>query len=317
MNQAPDGSAGLLDSRGARLIGRPLATRADLVGAVRAAADAARAEPGSGGLAVAKLGSAMRIVWYYLWLRKREPTAQELELVHFAGILQGGLFPWDVPSLREYMARYNDALASIDYVGMFLDETPSEIAAARAVPGAVMYYTDQEPDRSIPARPELCYLPALEGLRVLIVSPFAELLARRANAETFEAVWRKTGKRWFNPASVDALEFPYGFEPATQQKYGSPNRLLDEILGRIDERAFDVALIGAAGYAIPIAAHIRQKGRIAIDLGGHIQVLFGVLGNRWRSSPEWMEAYVNEAWIDMPAQYQPTVADVCDRHAYW
>ena len=68
--------------------------------------------------------------------------------------------------------------------------------------------------------------------------------------------------------------------------------------------------------AIPLAAAVKRLGRVAIDLGGHLQVLFGVLGKRWRASPAWMETYVNEQWMDMPARYRPTVTGVCDNGAY-
>ena len=77
-----------------------------------------------------------------------------------------------------------------------------------------------------------------------------------------------------------------------------------------------MALLGAAGLAIPLAAHIKSTGRIAIDLGGHLQVLFGVKGKRWREDPVWPQRYFNDAWIDMPAAYRPKVIAVCDNGAY-
>ena len=54
-----------------------------------------------------------------------------------------------------------------------------------------------------------------------MVCPFADLLGERATRETFEAVWAKTGKRWFEPASVSGIELPYGFEPATQERFAT------------------------------------------------------------------------------------------------
>ena len=75
--------------------------------------------------------------------------------------------------------------------------------------------------------------------------------------------------------------------------------------------------MGAAGLAVPIVSHIKGRGRVAIDLGGHLQVLFGVLGKRWRDSDEWRARYVNADWIDMPARYRPVETGVCDSGAYW
>ena len=179
------------------------------------------------------------------------------------------------------------------------------------------YYQDFVPDRSVPNDDSRCYLSHLAGRRVLLVCPFAELLQARANQATFEAVWVKTGKPWFRPAAVEALELPYGFEPATQQKYGTAINLFDDIAGQMSRLSFDVALIAAAGLAIPLAAAARQLGKVAIDMGGDLQLLFGVIGTRWRKRPEWHEKYFNEAWIDIPDKYQPTIAEVGDGRSYW
>jgi hypothetical protein len=130
------------------------------------------------------------------------------------------------------------------------------------------------------------------------------------------AVWSRTGKPWFFPASLETIEFPYGFSAEAHARYRTTFDLLDEIMDTVAARRFDVALIGAAGLAIPFAARIKALGTV-ISLGGHLQVLFGVLGKRWRDDPEWQDRYINEHWIDMPARYRPAEDDVCDRGAYW
>ena len=76
-------------------------------------------------------------------------------------------------------------------------------------------------------------------------------------------------------------------------------------------------MIAAAGLSIPLAAHIKELGKVGISLGGHLQALFGVLGKRWRLSPEWQQRYINDAWIDMPPEYCPAETNVGDAGAYW
>jgi len=58
-------------------------------------------------------------------------------------------------------------------------------------------------------------------------------------------------------------------------------------------------------------------GKIGIDLGGHLQVVFGVTGKRWRKRETWRTQVFNDYWIDMPAKYKPKEPDVCDSGAYW
>jgi hypothetical protein len=158
-------------------------------------------------------------------------------------------------------------------------------------------------------------LPSFRGRKLLLVSPFARLLQERATGSTFEAVWTKTGKRWFEPASVEALEFPYGFAAETQLRYGTALELFDELTGEIDSRDFDVALIGAGGMGVGLASFVKSRGKIGISMGGHLQVLFGVLGARWRSKESWKRRYYNDAWIDMPEHYVPARSETIEN--YW
>jgi hypothetical protein len=184
-------------------------------------------------------------------------------------------------------------------------------------PAKLIDYLEHEPDRSVPSDDANCYLPFFKGKRLLLVCPFAGLLKERATRETFERVWARTGKRWFEPADVQAIEFPYGFSPSTHEQFATAIDLYEWIGARMDEREYDVAMIAAAGLGISLAVRAKLQGKIAIDLGGHLQVLFGVLGKRWKEMTWWGERYVNDAWIDMPERYKPRETRVCDDGAYW
>lgn len=241
------------------------------------------------------------------------------ETLHFESLKQLGIFPADLRFYPRFDAFWAGHLRQLDCVGLFphLMQPSLRILRHYAVPGRRIDYHDQEPDRSAPSRDDLCYLPLFAGRRLLLICPFADLLRERATRDTFEAVWAKIGKRWFAPATVESLEIPYGFDPATQARYATAIDLFEQIAAEIERKRFDVALIAAAGLAVPLAAHIKSRGGIAIDLGGHLQVLFGVLGKRWRDRRDWRERYITDAWIDMPARYRPAQTDVCDSGAYW
>ena len=165
-----------------------------------------------------------------------------------------------------------------------------------------MRFQDQEPPRSADAAD---WLDHLRGRRVLIVCPYADLLRDRARADVYEAVWAAAGKRWFDPAAVESLEIPYGFDPGTHARYRDALGLLDEIAARIGSLDFDCALIAAGGLGIPLAARVKAAGRVGISLGGHLQVVFGVHGERWLARPEWRERWLNDAWVGVPERYRP------------
>jgi hypothetical protein len=299
-----------------RLTGCRLRTRAEFVAGVAAAVHS------RSGFAAAKVGPSERFLLFDPLLAA-DPAAAGRRAGYQRHLLfqcsrNLGLFPADCRFYLEYAQAYGAQLQQLDSVGIFADLSVLELEIVRHYGCRHLYfYQDQEPDRSTPSRSDLCYLPQLAGRRLLIICPFADLLRRRATREIFEGVWSRTGKPWFFPASVEAIEFPYGFSAEARARYRTTFDLLDGIMDRVAAQRFDVALIGAAGLAIPLAARIKALGKVAISLGGHLQVLFGVLGKRWRADQEWQDRYINEHWIDMPARYRPAEDDVCDRGAYW
>ena len=231
-----------------------------------------------------------------------------------------GVFPLKPDFYDRFAAFHAGHTAQLDCLGVTRDLITLEDAVLDhyRFPAKLVHFLDQEPDRSVPTRPDLCYLPSFEGLRVLLICPFASLLKTRATQETFEAVWSRTGKRWFYPASVDAIDVPYGFLRATQARFPTVIDLHAHLADEMSRREFDVALIAASGLGIPLASTAKSLGKIGISLGGHLQVLFGVAGQRWRDQPEWRDRYFTDAWIDMPPEYRPEGGDdVCDQGAYW
>jgi hypothetical protein len=287
-----------------RELGRPLLGRRGFVEAVTDAT--ANGRPYAAG----KIGHTEQALLHYPLVLERETNPRRLRAFEVSVIARasqlGGVFPADRDAVRDFSLRLASELRELDSLGLFGETWASDLELVRAhrYQGEVVYYLDQEPHRGLPADDSLCYLPAFRGRRLLLVSAAAELLRERANAETYEAVWSKIGKRWFEPASVDALPIPYSYDPEAEADGTALDRL-DEIAGSLASRNFDVALIAAGSLGIPIAAAVKRLGRIGISLGGHLQVVFGVHGERWLAEPDWHRDYFNDAWIRMPSEFVP------------
>jgi hypothetical protein len=267
------------------------------------------------GFAAAKLGETERALLQYPLVLQREADplrvrAFELVLAH-KSLPHSGIFPATPEFLREFAAVYAEAVRALDSVGVIREHWPSddELFRHHGLRGEPIDYLDHEPDRSRPADEARCWLPLLRGRRVLLVCPFAELLRERATRETFEAVWSKTGKPWFEPAHVDAVEFPYGYGRETQERFGTALGLFADLRTRVEEREFDVALLAAGPLGALLAAAVKRRDGVAIALGGHLQVLFGVSGRRWRERVEWQREYFNAAWIELPVRYRPEAGE--------
>ena len=301
----------------ARALGRPIIAKAEYIARLRASL------AGGQGYAAAKLGrSEKQWLYYPLFLAKETDPLRRLaytQALAFHFEIQSGLFPAEPEFYLRFNEVYADYLRRIDCLGLSFDVPALEqqIICHYQAAADLIHYPDQEPDRSAPANEANCYLPHFAGKRLLLIATISHFLRQRADRETFARVWAKTGKPWFWPATVDSIEFPYGYDASTQQTYGDALHLLDAIQQQIAQSEFDVALIAAGGLGLPLAGFVKNLGRVGLSLGGHLQVLFGVNGSRWRDRVSWQQRYFNEWWVDLPATYRPSAPVVTDDAAYW
>jgi hypothetical protein len=277
---------------------------------------------GETGYAAGKIGYSEQHWMYYEILLKKENNLANIgqfeTQLNFHGLKQEGVFPANPNFYLKFNKFYMPHVHNIDCLGICYRPWELQIIKHYKLKNKLIYYPYQQTDVESPSTEGTCYLPLFRGRRLLLVCPFAGILKERATQEIFEGVWSKAGKKkWFWPKSVDAVEFPYGFAEETQRAYSSAIELFKDITDEIKKREFDIALIGAGGLAIPLASYIKSLGKIGIDLGGHLQALFGVLGKRYRKW-QW-DAWNSNPWcIDMPSKYRPKEADeVCDSGAYW
>lgn len=154
---------------------------------------------------------------------------------------------------------------------------------------------------------------ALKGKKVLVVHPFAETIEEQyknnreklfankevlpefASLETVKAVQSVAGnvvgfKSWF-----DALEW---------------------MKDQIDEKDYDVALLGCGAYAMPLAAHIKHMGKKAVHMGGILQFLFGIKGKRYIEFSETAQ-FINEYFVSPSEADRPKLADRVEGGCYW
>ena len=239
-------------------------------------------------------------------------------LLIYHGWSQAGIFPAQPDFFLRYNEFYLEQARRIDWLGLILEPVMEpKIVHHYALGNKLIYHLDLIPGKTIPDDPGNCYVPYFRDKKILIVCPFGEFLKARATQEVFEGVWAKTGKKWFYPASIDAIEFPYGFERATQDQYATVIDLFEHIAAEIARRDFDVALIAAGGLAMPLASYVKSIGKIALDLGGELQFLFGVHGKRWRDEDRWKRDYYTDWWVDLPDKYRPTQKGLAESGAYW
>jgi len=273
------------------------------------------------GYAAARIGISEQFLMYYPVLLKREQSKTKIRVfekhLRFHGYLQSGIFPAEPNFFLKYNDFFLNHIKILDCLGVIMDSFLGlEIIKFHRIHNRIIYFKDMIPDRSTPISTENDYLQYLKDQKILIICPFAHFLKQRAKREIFEGVWSKIDKKWFYPKSVDSVEFPYGFSKKAHSLYDSSIELFVSIEKKIKNKDFDIALIAAAGLTVPIAASIKKMKKTALSLGGDLQVLFGVMGKRWRNKQRWQKDYFNKWWVDLPVHYHPDDFEACNG-AYW
>jgi hypothetical protein len=98
-------------------------------------------------------------------------------------------------------------------------------------------------------------------------------------------------------------------------KYNTWELIYNYYVEEINKIDFDVALVSCGPWGMPIASYVKSTGKQSIHLGGAQQLLFGIMGNRWRDWPEY-KALQNEYWIDK-IEEKPKWADKYENGCYW
>jgi hypothetical protein len=150
---------------------------------------------------------------------------------------------------------------------------------------------------------------ALEGRRVLVVHPFSRAIVSQ---------YMKRERLFANPSVLPKFEL----QTLTAVQSIAGNRVpfdtwfdaLDHMRDQISRREFDVAIIGAGAYGLPLAAHVKRMGKQAIHMGGVTQLLFGIRGKRW---DDWYPQLFNEDWVRPDQIDQPGGFEKVEQGCYW
>ena len=147
---------------------------------------------------------------------------------------------------------------------------------------------------------------------MVVVHPFAGTIAKQ---------YREARTHLFkNPAVLP--EFELRTVRAVQSLAGAATGFKDwfdamEYMQReIACEDFDVALIGAGAYGLPLAAYVKSLGKIAIHLGGPTQLLFGIKGKRWDHIRTASRMY-NRYWVRPAPEEIPPGAGKVEGGCYW
>jgi hypothetical protein len=154
--------------------------------------------------------------------------------------------------------------------------------------------------------------------RVLVISPFAATVKRQ-----IPNLDKALPNLWSKDLIFDTITMPlsWGIQSSETQHamlatYGDSVGLLEDLKKQMDAKDYDLVLVGAGLYSLPLVAHARRQGKKGIHLGGATQLFFGIRGARWDTMPEF-QRFFNEFWTRPSEEERPVQFQQVERGCYW
>lgn len=234
--------------------------------------------------------------------------------------LNAGIFPRDDTILKQWCQEYSSATKEANIIAAgwykplanvewnYLDKVnPS----AKRIP-----LRSLEPYYSMP---HSHWTVALERQHVVVVSSFTESMQKQIFYK--DQIWPQCKSLLPNNVQWSFVKSYYC--PATAKgmcqwpdQIRSWKDAVDSMEKEVLNTGAKIALIGCGGLAMPLALRLKQKGIIAIVLGGAIQILFGIKGRRWRNHPIISKFYTSD-WLHPNLAEIPGNANEIEGGCYW
>jgi len=154
----------------------------------------------------------------------------------------------------------------------------------------------------------------LEGKKVLVIHPFEDSI--RSQYKRRELLFED--KRVLPKFELITLKAVQTIGGKGENDFKDWFEALKYMTNKIDKIDFDIALIGAGAYGLPLASYIKQLDKKAIHVGGSLQCLFGIKGARWEDPVyDYNNKYYNEYWIRPLESERPKTAEKVENACYW
>lgn len=216
-----------------------------------------------------------------------------------------GLFPAEDHHLDRFAELYFEKIGDIDLLGIWFNAFENIVSKEYCPDAKLTELRNLEPYFS-----DSPWSYHLRGKKVLVIHPFTS---------SIESQYRRREKLFEDDRVLP--EFELITYQAVQSMGGNSDfdswfealRHMKEEIAKIE---FDIAIIGAGAYGLPLASFVKEMGKKALHLGGATQMLFGVYGRRWEQRADF-QSIINEHWIRPEADERPKNADSVENACYW
>jgi len=255
---------------------------------------------------VSRLGaSELMLVLNYLHFRRRKKILWN-DYLRDEIKRQSGVFPTDDDSLNRFSDTYLDSIRKIDILGVWNNDGEDYIIEKFCPRATLVPLESLEPYFF-----EVPWSAELAGKKVLVIHPFEDSITIQVKNrdKLFE---NKLILPKFHLITLKSVQ-SHVYNETEFQSWFDALDLMKKKIQRID---FDIAIIGAGAYGLPLASFIKDIGKQAIHMGGATQVLFGIKGKRWEERDEFRHLF-NEYWKNPEESEKPKQYQQLEGGAYW
>lgn len=217
-----------------------------------------------------------------------------------------GVFPTDDDTLRRFCELYIRCAQQADLLALW------DVGAERQVIRGCTHTRFTQLRALEPYYHEHPWSAALAGKKVLVVHPFKESILSQYQKRDKLFPGTDILPEFASLTVVQAVQGLAGQDTG----YGSWFDALAAMEGAMDAADYEVAVIGAGAYGLPLAAHARETGHVAVQMSGATQLLFGIKGKRWDDHPVIGKLY-NDAWVRPATGEQPAAKEKVEGGSYW
>lgn len=234
-----------------------------------------------------------------------------------------GIFPATQKSLQEWISLYKDSLGQIS-------EEPIVAGWFQGLASFEMNLFHQTCPKAphIPLRclepyyvnPELRWTTLLKEKRVAVISSFSKTILKQIpNAKQ---IWGENAETLL-PSTTTWIPIQSGFPPSIAKgrcewptQCTTWQTVLDWLESQVIEAKPDICLIGCGAFGMMLGARLKQKGIACVVMGGAIQVLFGIKGQRWQTHPV-ISKFWNDSWVWPLEEETPGGSKKIEGGCYW
>ena len=218
-----------------------------------------------------------------------------------------GFFPTDDNNLRKFCETYIEAISKADIVSLW--GVGAESMVVHRVCKSARFTELHALEPYYFSNP---WSAALQGKKILVVHPFKDSIQKQYAKRQMLFPGTSVLPEFASLTCIRAVQSIAG----EKTEYATWFDALEFMQNQISECDFDLAIIGAGAYGLPLAAYCKIIGKQAIQMSGATQLLFGIKGKRWDEHPVISKMY-NEYWTRPDDKETPTQKAEIEGGSYW